>query len=198
MIDVYDNVLENHEAQFVHHLLTDQEFMWQYQHRSDNTKPIYHWHRHAGKNDSDLQSNNFEWLIPIWSNFINKLDFKEKYGVNTYRRIYFNAHTHGIEPQPHKDDGDFTMIYYPIMDWKKNWGGGTVIWDESDEKIEEHVEYVGNRLFVFPAKRLHQAMPVSRLSYSLRSVIVFKCYIQSEAVDPPKYEGQIGYDSGRT
>ena len=60
MIDVYDNVLENHEAQFVHHLLTDQEFMWQYQHRSDNTKPIYHWHRHAGKNDSDLQNNNFE------------------------------------------------------------------------------------------------------------------------------------------
>ena len=119
MIDVYDNVLENHEAQFVHHLLTDQEFMWQYQHRSDNTKPIYHWHRHAGKNDSDLQNNNFEWLIPIWSNFINKYDFKEKYGVNTYRRIYFNAHTHGIEPQPHKDDGDFTMIYYPIMDWKK-------------------------------------------------------------------------------
>tara|TARA_Y100001938_G_scaffold24076_1_gene31526 strand:- start:550 stop:1035 length:486 start_codon:yes stop_codon:yes gene_type:complete len=154
MIDVYDNVLENHEAQFVHHLLTDQEFMWQYQHRSDNTKPIYHWHRHAGKNDSDLQSNNFEWLIPIWSNFINKYDFKEKYGVNTYRRIYFNAHTHGIEPQPHKDDGDFTMIYYPIMNWKKTWGGGTVIWDENGEEIEKHVEYVGNRLFVFPGQKI--------------------------------------------
>jgi hypothetical protein len=43
--------------------------------------------------------------------------------------------------------------------------------------IEKHVSYVGNRLFVFPAKRLHQAMPVARTCFRLRSCIVFKCYL---------------------
>ena len=35
-------------------------------------------------------------------------------------RMYLNAHTHGIEPHPHIDDGDYTIIYYPRMDWKEN------------------------------------------------------------------------------
>ena len=33
-----------------------------------------------------------------------------------------NAHTFGIEPHKHKDDGDFTMLYYPRMDWKLEMG----------------------------------------------------------------------------
>ena len=30
-----------------------------------------------------------------------------------------------IEPHIHRDDGDITMIYYPRLDWKVDWGGGT-------------------------------------------------------------------------
>tara|TARA_B100000700_G_C14873984_1_gene774749 strand:- start:436 stop:1017 length:582 start_codon:yes stop_codon:yes gene_type:complete len=184
MIDVYDNVFELHDAQFVHHILTDQKFMWHYQHKSDKSQEIYHWHRTAGRDEESLKKNGFEWLIPMWDHVMKKYKFKERYNVDTFRRIYFNAHTHGVEPQPHIDDGDFTMIYYPILDWQKNWGGGTIVWDEHSQSkkempkdIDKHVEYVGNRLFVFPAKRLHQAMPVSRICFKLRSVIVFKCYI---------------------
>ena len=67
----------------------------------------------------------------------------------------------------HKDDGDFTMIYYPRRDWKEEWGGGTLI----DGQL---VPYVGNRLVVFDAYLDHKAMPVSRECYNLRSVIVIK------------------------
>ena len=86
------------------------------------------------------------------------------------------------------------MIYYPLMDWRKDWGGGTVIWTEHDqkkeekpEKIEKHVAYTGNRLIVFPAKRLHQAMPVSKNCFKLRSCIVFKCF--TDEVDDARLDG---------
>ena len=44
------------------------------------------------------------------------------------------------------------MIYYPILDWKPEWLGGTVIWNEQKNEIEKYVNYIGNRLFVFDAK----------------------------------------------
>ena len=67
----------------------------------------------------------------------------------------------------HVDDGDFTMLYYHRLDWKDEWGGGTLI----DGQL---VPYVGNRLVVFDAYLDHKAMPVSRECYDLRSVIVIK------------------------
>ena len=68
------------------------------------------------------------------------------------------------------------MIYYPRMSWKMEWGGGTSVYDNDDEtEILRHVPYVGNRLLTFDANLPHQAMPVARICYYLRSVIVFKC-----------------------
>jgi len=87
-------------------------------------------------------------------------------------RVYFNAHTHGIEPHIHQDDGDVTMIYYPRLDWGGDWGGGTCV-----QEIGMHpayIQYEGNRLIAFTANLVHQGMPVSRECYQLRTCIVFK------------------------
>lgn len=181
-IQVYDNVLSNHDAQMVSDIMTDKEFLWHYYHRSDKNQEIYHWHRLAGRTDKEVTDRGFEWIIPLWNSFMYKYKFKDVYGIDTYRRIYFNAHTFGLDPRPHRDDGDFTMIYYPLMEWRKDWGGGTIIWNEDDTKIEKHVAYTGNRLMVFPANRLHQAQPVHIDCFRLRSCIVFKCY-KTEVTD---------------
>ena len=66
------------------------------------------------------------------------------------------------------------MIYYPRIDWKKEWGGGTLV----DDTL---VSYVGNRLVVFTASLPHMAMPVSRECYELRTNVVFKCFEPSHA-----------------
>ena len=100
----------------------------------------------------------------------------KEYKVKQFKRVYCNAHTHGIEPHLHYDDGDFTMIYYPILDWKPEWMGGTAIWNEQENEIEKYVNYIGNRLFVFSANAPHQAMTVSRQCYELRTCIVFKTF----------------------
>ena len=68
------------------------------------------------------------------------------------------------------------MIYYPRLDWKPEWMGGTAIWNEQENEIEKYVNYIGNRLFVFSAQSPHQAMTVSRQCYELRTCVVFKTY----------------------
>ena len=62
------------------------------------------------------------------------------------------------------------MIYYPRLDWHKEWGGGTMV-------DGELVQYIGNRLVIFDAHLPHKAMPVSRECYELRTNVVFKCHV---------------------
>ena len=168
MIDVYDDVLEEHNA-----ILIDDEvkkLSWKYDYPSEPSKPNKHWHILCGHNKEECDAASYNWAHSLFDMFVNKFDFKSKYDVVGYERIYCNAHTHGIEPHLHIDDGDFTMIYYPRMDWKKEWGGGTLV----DETL---VPYAGNRLVVFTASLPHKAMPVSRECYQLRTCVVFKCNV---------------------
>ena len=172
MIDVYDDVLEEHNA-----ILIDDEvkkLSWKYDYPSEPSKPNKHWHILCGHNKEECDAGSYDWAHSLFDLFMNKFDFKSKYDVVDYERIYCNAHTHGIEPHLHIDDGDFTMIYYPRIDWKKEWGGGTLV----DETL---VPYAGNRLVVFTASLPHKAMPVSRECYQLRTCVVFKCNVVDQA-----------------
>ena len=168
MIDVYDDVLEEHNA-----ILIDDEvkkLSWKYDYHSEPSKPNKHWHVLCGHNKEECDAGSYDWAHSLFDLFVNKFDFKSKYDVEDYERIYCNAHTHGIEPHLHTDDGDFTMIYYPRIDWKLEWGGGTLV-------NETLVPYAGNRLVVFTANLPHKAMPVSRECYQLRTCVVFKCNV---------------------
>ena len=168
MIDVYDDVLEEHNA-----ILIDDEvkkLSWKYDYPSEPSKPNKHWHVLCGHNKEECDLWNYYWADTLFNMLMDKFNFKSKYNVDDYVRIYCNAHTHGIEPHLHTDDGDFTMIYYPRMDWKKEWGGGTLV----DDTL---VPYAGNKLIVFTASLPHKAMPVSRECYQLRTCVVFKCNV---------------------
>ena len=165
MIDIFDNVLENHVAELI--FMQMSEVSWKYDYKSQKGEPNNHWHVLCGHDNEEVKERGYEWLLPIWDTAFSKYNFKEKYDIDNYVRLYLNAHTHGIEPHLHIDDGDFTMIYYPRLDWKTTWRGGTMV----DGRL---VPYVGNRLIVFNAKLPHQAQSVSRECYELRSVVVFK------------------------
>ena len=178
MIDVYDDVLEEHNA-----ILIDDEvkkLSWKYDYPSEPSKPNKHWHVLCGHNKEECDAASYDWAHSLFDMFVNKFDFKSKYDVVDYERIYCNAHTHGIEPHLHIDDGDFTMIYYPRMDWKKEWGGGTLV----DDTL---IPYVGNKLIVFTASLPHKAMPVSRECYQLRTCVVFKCNVVDQAKETVEF-----------
>ena len=182
MIDIYDNVLEPHIAEFIDMQMKD--VYWKYDYNSERGEINKHWHALCGKDENSVRENGFDWALPLWQSSFLKYDFKDKYGITSFKRMYMNAHTHGVEPHQHLDDGSVTMLYYPRLDWKKQWGGGTIIWDKNGTEIEKNSDYVGNRLIVFPAWRLHQALPVSRQCYQLRSVIVFKTHVDPNLLAP--------------
>ena len=174
--DIYDNILEPHVAEIVD--MEMKNMTWKYDYNSINRidhklggAVNKHWHTHCGHGEL-FEEYNF--LSPIWETAKRKYDFEKKYKVSRFLRVYVNAHTHGIEPHVHHDDGDFTMIYYPRLDWEPEWLGGTAIWNEKKNEIEKYVNYIGNRLFVFDASLPHQAMAVSRQCYQLRTCVVFK------------------------
>ena len=107
MIDLFDNVLEDHYA-----VLIDDEIkkiLWRYDYHSNREKPNKHWHVLCGHNEEECGKLGYLWAHDLFQAFTNKFDFVKKYKVNGYERIYCNAHTHGIEPHIHKDDGDFTI-----------------------------------------------------------------------------------------
>ena len=163
MMEVHDGVLEEHNAILIDDAV--KQLSWKYDYHSEPSKPNKHWHVLCGHDFKELTANGFDWADHIFNAAKSKLN-KEL----TYERIYCNAHTHGIEPHLHIDDGEFTMIYYPRLDWHKEWGGGTMV-------DGELVQYVGNRLVIFDAHLPHQAMPVSRECYELRTNVVFKCHV---------------------
>jgi hypothetical protein len=84
------------------------------------------------------------------------------------------------------------MIYYPRLDWDIEWGGGTAVYKEVTDntpkdpnfkpnyQIDKSVSYKGNRLIIFDAYLPHQALPVSRECYELRTCVVFKCNVMGE------------------
>ena len=183
VIDVYDNVMKPDEAEFIDAKM--KKVHWQYEHwKSDNNKVGYHWNRFAGETAEEIAGGEFDFVLPIWETAKYKYDFEKKYNISEFKRIYMNAHTHGIEPNIHYDDGDFTLIYYPRMDWQSDYGGGTAIYEEDggkhapthDYATDKLVDYRGNRLLVFDAYLPHQGMPVIRDCYKLRTNIVFKAY----------------------
>ena len=176
MVDIYDDILNEKDAKFIHNEMSSIHMLWKYYHNSVGDKEQFHLHRSLGNTDEEIEKNGFGWIFPMWENLMHYGKLQEKYDINTYRRIYFNGHVYGMEPLRHKDDGDFTMIYYPRLDWKKEWGGGTAVWKDGND-ISKLADYKGNRLIVFPARNHHQAQPVSRECHQLRPVIVFKTFL---------------------
>ncbi len=163
-IEYTDNFLEEHIAQLIDMQL--REVSWKYDYDSVKGGTNKHWHLFLGHNVEEIGD-----YAPIWSQISSKYDYEME-------RAYLNAHTHGIEPHIHRDDGDMTFIYYPRMDWKNDWGGGTVIYDNDVKDITHHINYKGNRLIKFPADLPHQAQPVSRECYQLRTCVVFKTKVK--------------------
>ena len=181
--DVYDNVLERHTAELID--MQMKEISWKYDYGSVQGGINKHWHTLCGQEEL---FEEYSFLSPIWETAKEKYNFKNKYKVGRFLRVYVNAHTHGIEPHLHHDDGDFTMIYYPRLDWQPDWMGGTAMWNEQKNEIDKYVNYIGNRMLVFSASSYHQAMPVSRQCYQLRTCVVFKTMVEDAWVNPDRLD----------
>jgi SM-20-related protein len=91
-------------------------------------------------------------------------------------RQYANGHTYGLGGKPHADDerpGSFTLLYYPMPEWKDSWDGETVFLDERGE-IALAVRPQPNRAVFFDSRILHAGRAPSRACPALRVTVAYK------------------------
>ena len=153
------------------------------------------WKSSKGRADSQLYwhvdlANSADAAVPLlkemWEYLIDGP--LKQFHIQHFYRSYANAHTYGCHGEVHRDDGDWTLIYYPRLDWNVKWLGGTQIWDYDEEEITDTVVYKGNRLLAFPGKLPHNMQEVSRDCKQLRYCIVFKCHADSKRTE---HYGQV-------
>jgi len=91
-------------------------------------------------------------------------------------RQYANGHTYGLGGRPHIDDvrtGCYTLLYYPMAEWRDEWDGETVFYDERGE-IALSVRPLPNRAVLFDSRILHAGRAPSRACEGLRVTVAFK------------------------
>jgi hypothetical protein len=91
-------------------------------------------------------------------------------------RQYANGHTFGQGGQPHRDDGregTFTLLYYPMPEWRPEWEGETMWVDERGEVLTA-VKPGANRAVFFDSRILHYGKAPSRSFIGLRVTIAYK------------------------
>ena len=94
-------------------------------------------------------------------------------GLNNYEltRCYANGQTGGMSGSPHTDDGDLTALFYP-SDWKHFLGGH--LYFVKDNHIAHMVEYIQNRLVLFPANLEHYSGAPISIYPDIRVSVAFK------------------------
>jgi hypothetical protein len=91
-------------------------------------------------------------------------------------RQYANGHTYGLGGQPHYDDtrpGCFTLLYYPMPEWRAEWEGETLFYDARGE-VFAGVKPAPNRGVLFDSRVPHSGRAPSRTCAALRVTIAFK------------------------
>ena len=158
MIEIFDNVLgTNKYDQEISHL------KWSYEYQPI-TPPLLnkHWY-----------SDGKPFIDDLFKDLVGSIQLE---GLGSVNSSYILGHTHGLEQQAHYDACDFTMIYYPKLDWQSDWGGGTLVGDTL-------ISYVGDRLMIFSCDQIHQGQPISKYCQELRPIVVFQCNAKNAMID---------------
>lgn len=179
MISCLDNVFDD---KLVNELWEKyKKFPFSYYWKSNHDSDQRHWNysilKYDAKNDKDIENefvgikSDHDLEYAVWQK-IKRLESNCR-----LLRIYVNAYTYGNDPLPHTDSkrtGEKTYILYINKDWKLEWGGETVIFNESQTDIDKSYLPKYNRLISFPSNRLHVARPIHRTCNELRIVLVIK------------------------
>ncbi|HEY2337458.1 MAG TPA: 2OG-Fe(II) oxygenase [Burkholderiales bacterium] len=91
-------------------------------------------------------------------------------------RQYANGHTYGQGGRAHRDDGragTYTLLYYPMPEWRPEWEGETMFVDERGE-IVAALKPEPNRAVFFDSRVPHYGRAPARLYSGLRVTIAYK------------------------
>ena len=154
-----------------------------------NQTPFGHWNHDFLKTKGDNQDNtehvllDSEALGPVRDLWLQLKSDRLK--GHSLVRCYANAHTFGIDGQPHTDSrspGNYTTIVYVNPVWKPEWAGETVFINDLGD-IAHAVLPKPGRIVQFDGRILHAARGLSRICPAMRVTLMFKTTAPGAAQD---------------
>ena len=165
----YDNFLEEHIAQLIDMEL--REVSWQYDYDSVKNGVNKHWHVFIGHDEGEIEDFGYH-ISMVWN------QIKNKFPEYKLERAYLNAHTHGLEPHIHRDDGDVTILYMVCGEGDfKLIKDFSLVNKKDDQTAEiqpkeiEEFKFEENKLILFDAKTPHKGEAPKK---GMRITLAFK------------------------
>ena len=165
--------------------------IWRYGWKASPDQTAYgFWHSHFGGDDNDAGVKDCEHDLigrPLVAPILELWRMLQAGPLKGHvpTRVYANGHTFGGDGHLHRDHtgpGQFTTIYYAHTEWRPNWAGETVFFNEDQDEVIASVYPKPGRLAHFPGRLLHAARSPGRECSVLRSVIVFKSRLNADQV----------------
>ncbi len=107
---------------------------------------------------------------------------RDHFGAVALTRVWANYQSFGDESAFHRDfPAEYaktarTAVWYPVINWERDWGGDFVMLDEAGE-VDACTLIKPNRLVVFNGTQTHAARPISRYCNELRIAVSFGCEV---------------------
>ena len=161
-------------------LIATRRVPWLFGWNTPSNPSSRYWHHEIGygrkENMLDISANVKKHPLPIFSQYQDWLRSSLIPNDSKILRFYLNAQTYGTDGWPHTDtdrNDELTGVLYLNEGWKPEWGGETVVFDDSGD-IQAAVIPRANRLLTFPSNKLHAPRPLSKAFEGLRVVLVVK------------------------
>ena len=114
-------------------------------------------------------------ITRLWEAARKRCEEKVGHALRVVRQ-YANGHTYGQGGQPHVDDtrpATFTLLYYPMPEWRPEWEGETVFLDPRGE-IVAAVKPQPDRALLFDSRIPHYGRAPARSFTGLRVTVAWK------------------------
>jgi len=162
-VAVWDNLYPEDFVQEVQHNLLQRG--WTYSEGAYPGAELVHWVTELSPQDT--------WVARLLSGFRNLIEHDSAYRLE---RAYCNAHVCSDCPLPHQDSTDprdRTVLIYANAQWRPEFSGETVFFDDAGEIVRSVLPRPG-RVVIFDSTLLHCARPPTKILLGLRLTVAFK------------------------
>lgn len=121
-------------------------------------------------------------IMLVWDRISSVLEKNYNYDLSKYEfaRIYTVAQYLGTNGSgTHQDIGDLSIVYYVTPNWKVDWDGGTVFFNDEVDDVIKYVPYKTGNVTVFDAKIPHKGMSISPKATDIRTILAFKLRLKN-------------------